>query len=214
MTLSRLVLVRHGETDFNAEGRMQGHLDSRLTGQGLEQIRRAAPVLAGYDPARLISSDLVRAARTAERVGEVCELPVKLDPRLRETHLGEWQGLTMAEVEDGWPGLAAMWRSDPEWAPPGGESRVDVAARVTPLVDELIAEMTDEMPRAAASVAETVLLFTHGGLIASLSCALMRLPPQTWTAFAGPENARWTVLRRRLGGWRLVGHNLGSEPLP
>lgn len=207
MTLSRLVLVRHGETDYNAEGRMQGHLDSELTLLGREQIRRAAPVLAGYDPARLISSDLTRAARTAEPVGEACELPVKLDPRLRETHLGQWQGLTLPEVEEGWPGLIAQWRSDPGWAPPDGESRVDVAARVTPLVDELAEEMADGPP-------ETVLLITHGGLIASLTCALMGLPAPAWTALSGPGNARWTVLRLRLGSWRLAGHNLGREPLP
>jgi 2,3-bisphosphoglycerate-dependent phosphoglycerate mutase/probable phosphoglycerate mutase len=207
VTLARLVLVRHGETDYNAAGRMQGHLDSELTERGREQIRRAAPVLAGYDPARLISSDLTRAALTAERVGEACELPVKLDPRLRETHLGEWQGLTLAEVEDGWPGLIAQWRADPGWAPPGGESRVDVAARVTPLVEELVQEMSDDPP-------ETVLLFTHGGLIASLTCALMGLPTSTWTALAGPGNTRWTVLRRRSVNWRLAGHNVGREPLP
>lgn len=207
MSLSRLVLVRHGETDFNAEGRMQGHLESHLTEVGQAQIRRAAPVLAAYDPARLISSDLSRSARTAEQVGETCGLPVKLDPRLRETHLGEWQGLTLNEVERGWPGLLGYWRSDPEWAPPGGESRVDVAARVMPLVDELVEELCD-------GPAETVLLFAHGGLIASLSCALMGLAPPSWTALSGPGNARWTVLRRRSATWRLAGHNLGCEPLP
>ncbi|MDQ2708920.1 MAG: histidine phosphatase family protein [Actinomycetota bacterium] len=207
MSLARLVLVRHGETDFNAEGRMQGHLDSELTELGKAQIRMAAPVLAGYDPVRLVSSDLSRAARTAEHVGETCGLPVKLDPRLRETHLGAWQGLTLDDVEQGWPGLLASWRADPEWAPPGGESRVAVAARVLPLVDELVEELAEGSSR-------TVLLFTHGGLIASLTCALMGLPAPTWTALSGPGNCRWTVLRRRVPNWRLASHNVGCEPLP
>jgi 2,3-bisphosphoglycerate-dependent phosphoglycerate mutase/probable phosphoglycerate mutase len=206
VSLSRLVLVRHGETDFNAEGRMQGQLDSELTEVGLAQIRSSASVLRGYQPARLISSDLSRAARSAEPVGESCGLPVKLDARLRETHLGQWQGMTLAEVEQDWPGLLANWRADPEWGPPGGESRVDVAARVLPLVDELVEELADGDPK-------TVLLFTHGGLIASLSCALMGLPPPNWTALSGPGNCRWTVLRMRSLNWRLAGHNLGCEPL-
>ena len=208
MSLSRLVLVRHGQTDFNAEGRMQGQLESTLTDRGREQIRRAAPVLAAYEPARLLSSDLSRAVLTAEQVGETCGMPVKLDPRLRETHLGEWQGLTLAEVERNWPGLLAKWRSDPEWAPPGGESRVDVAARVTPVVDELMSELADDPND------RTVILFTHGGLIASLTCALMGLPTQGWTALSGPVNCHWTVLRLRAQGWRLVSHNVGCEPLP
>lgn len=206
MTLSRLVLVRHGETEYNAVGRMQGQLNSELTDVGLEQIRAAAPVLAGFEPAYIVSSDLIRAARTAEEVGQVCGKPVKLDARLRETDLGKWQGLTLPGVEAGWPGGWDVWRSDPTWAPPGAESRVDVAARAMPLVEELV-ELFAEGPSVA------VMLFAHGGLIASLSCALMGLPVSSWTALAGPGNCRWTVLRRRGPHWRLAGHNVGCEPL-
>ena len=206
MTLSRLVLVRHGETEYNAVGRMQGQLDSELTEVGMEQIRAAAPVLAAYGPAYIVSSDLTRAARTAEEVGQVSGMPVKLDPRLRETHLGEWQGLTLPDVEAGWPGAWDVWRGDPTWSPPDGESRVDVAARAVPLIDELV-EQFDEGP------AETVMLFAHGGLIGSLSCALMGLPAPSWTALAGPGNCRWTVLRRRAPHWRLGAHNVGCEPV-
>ncbi len=212
MSLTRLVLVRHGETDYNAAGRMQGHLDSQLTDRGLAQIQTAAPLLATYRPARLVSSDLSRAVRTAEGVGEVCEMPVKFDPRLRETHLGDWQGLTVAEVEAGWPGAMQMWRADATWAPPGGESRVDVAERVTPVVDELVEELADDVDQSGGPAADAVLLITHGGLIASLTCALMGLPPAGWMALMGPGNCRWTVLRRRTGQWRLHGHNVGYDP--
>jgi 2,3-bisphosphoglycerate-dependent phosphoglycerate mutase/probable phosphoglycerate mutase len=206
VTLSRLVLVRHGETAYNAEGRMQGQLDSDLTELGVEQIRAAAPLLARYEPAQLVSSDLTRSVRTAEEVGQFCGMPVKLDPRLRETHLGQWQGLTRPDVETGWPGAWEVWRGDPTWAPPGGESRVDVAARAIPLIDELVEQFAD-----GAEV--TAMLFAHGGLIASLSCALMGLPASSWTALAGPGNCRWTVLRRRVPHWRLAAHNVGREPL-
>jgi 2,3-bisphosphoglycerate-dependent phosphoglycerate mutase/probable phosphoglycerate mutase len=205
VTLRRLVMVRHGQTDFNAEGRMQGHLDSALTKRGIEQAKRTAPLLLRYRPVRLISSDLARAARTAEEIGQVTGLPVKLDPRLRETHLGEWQGYTPDEVESRWPGAVATWRADPTWAPPGGESREDVAARARPVIAELDEEFAEDGP-------STVLLCAHGGLIAALTCALLGLEPITWTAFGGLGNARWAVLRRRLetgASWRLTGYDVG-----
>ena len=205
MTLRRLVLVRHGQTDYNAEGRMQGHVDSELTARGVAQVRQVAPALAGFDPVRLISSDLSRAARSAEEIGLVCGLPVKLDARLRETHLGEWQGLTPEQVEQGWPGALATWRADPSWAPPGGESRVQVAARARPLVEELDREFADDPP-------STVLLCAHGGLITALSCALLNLELPSWTALGGMGNACWVTLRRRSESgtrWRLTGFNVG-----
>ncbi|HEX8518888.1 MAG TPA: histidine phosphatase family protein, partial [Pseudonocardia sp.] len=83
MTLRRLVLLRHGQTDYNVAGRMQGHLDSVLTAVGLEQAAVAAPALAALGPDRMVSSDLRRAADTAEVVGAACGLPVKFDARLR-----------------------------------------------------------------------------------------------------------------------------------
>jgi len=205
VTLRRLVLVRHGQTDFNAEGRMQGHLDSELTEFGVAQVRRAAAVLARFDPARLISSDLSRAARSAEEIGLICGLAAKLDARLRETHLGEWQGLTPADVDARWPGALATWRADPTWSPPGGESRVAVAARAMPLIDELDQEFAADPPR-------TVLLCAHGGLITALSCALLGLQPPSWTALGGLGNARWVTVQRRAGPetrWRLTGFNVG-----
>ena len=143
MTLRRLILLRHGQTDYNVAGRMQGHLDSVLTAVGHEQAAAAAPVLAALGPDRVVSSDLQRAVDTAEVVGTACGLAVKFDARLRETHLGEWQGCTVPEIDADYPGAIAAWRSDPTWAPPGGESRVDVVARSRPVVDELDAEFAE-----------------------------------------------------------------------
>ncbi|HZZ48993.1 MAG TPA: histidine phosphatase family protein [Pseudonocardia sp.] len=205
MTLRRLVLVRHGETEFNARGRMQGQLESELTEKGREQARGVGPLLARYEPARLASSDLSRAASTAEEIGQAIGLPVKLDGRLRETHLGEWQGLTIRQVEDRWPAQVERWRTDPTWAPPGGESRVQVAARALPVVTELEAEFAD-------AEATTVVLCAHGGLIAGLICALIGLEEPSWTAIGGLGNARWALVRRRqVAGspWRLTGFDLG-----
>lgn len=207
MTLRRIVLLRHGQTDYNATGRMQGHLDSVLTTAGLEQAAAVAPVLAALGPDRMVSSDLRRAADTAEVVGAACGLPVKLDARLRETHLGRWQGRTVEEIDRDHPGAIAAWRSDPTWAPPGGESRVAVVARSRPVVDELEAEYADD-----GATSTTALLVAHGGLIAGLVTGLMELPPPTWPSFGGLGNCRWAVLARRPDHprWRLAGYNVGA----
>ncbi|HSU11742.1 MAG TPA: histidine phosphatase family protein [Pseudonocardia sp.] len=207
MTLRRLILLRHGQTDYNVDGRMQGHIDSCLTDAGHEQAAEAAPVLASLAPDRLVSSDLRRAVDTAEVVGAACGLPVKFDPRLRETHLGLWQGHTVAEIERDYPGAIATWRSDPGWAPPEGESRIDVVARSRPVVDELDAEFAD-----SDGVSETVLLVAHGGLIAGLVTGLLELPPSAWPSFGGLGNCRWAVLARRDDHprWRLAGYNIGA----
>lgn len=200
MTLRRLVLWRHGETDFNAGRRMQGHLDSALTPLGIEQATRAAPVLAGFDPDLLVSSDLRRAWDTAAVLAEYTGLPTAVDKRLRETHLGQWQGLSHDEVDLRWPGARLAWRADPEWAPPGGENRLEVAARATSVVDELD----------ATEVAVAVLC-SHGGLIASLVASILRLPLANWPSFGGIGNCSWTVLDRTAHGWRLVTYNAGTD---
>jgi 2,3-bisphosphoglycerate-dependent phosphoglycerate mutase/probable phosphoglycerate mutase len=207
VTLRRIILLRHGQTDYNVAGRMQGHLDSMLTEVGHEQAAAAAPVLAALAPDRMISSDLRRAADTAEAVGAACGLPVKFDARLRETHLGRWQGRTVAEIDRDEPGAIATWRSDPTWAPPGGESRVAVVARSRPVVDELDAELAD-----SGETSTTLLLVAHGGLIAGLVTGLLELPTAAWPSFGGMGNCRWAVLARRTDHprWRLAGYNVGA----
>jgi broad specificity phosphatase PhoE len=205
VTLRMVVLLRHGQTDYNVAGRMQGHIDSTLTPDGVAQAVAAAPDIAKVRPDRIISSDLSRARDTAEQVGGACGLPVALDQRLRETHLGEWQGRTITEIEQDYPGAIAAWRSDPSWAPPGGESRIDVVRRSRPVVEEVDEELTD-VPRA------TAVLVAHGGLIAGLVCGLMALPTSTWPSIGGLGNCRWATLARRDDHprWRLTGYNVGT----
>ncbi|MQA14232.1 MAG: histidine phosphatase family protein [Pseudonocardiaceae bacterium] len=199
MTLRSLVLWRHGETDYNAALRMQGQLDSRITPTGIGQAERAAPVLAGLRPDVLVTSDLSRAADTAVVLGSHTGLPVAVDKRLRETHLGVWQGLTHAEVEAGWPGVMSIWRTSPDWAPPGGETRAEVATRAAQLVGELDAGGYDN-----------AVLCTHGGLIAGLTPMLLGLPIPRWSVFSGISNCHWSVLRRRDVGWRLESYNTAA----
>ncbi|HWE88133.1 MAG TPA: histidine phosphatase family protein [Pseudonocardiaceae bacterium] len=200
MTVSRLVLWRHGETDYNAEGRMQGHLDSALTQTGWNQARFAVPALARFDPQIVVASDLRRATDTATVFSEASGVPLRLDKRLRETNLGLWQGLTGVEVDAGWPGARRTWQQDPTFPPPDGETKVEVAARAAELVAELAVEWHG-----------TALLCTHGGLINGLTAHLLDLPVPLWPRVSGLGNCHWTVLTRRPGDgpWRLAVHNAG-----
>jgi broad specificity phosphatase PhoE len=200
VTLRRLVLWRHGETDYNASGRMQGHLDSALTQNGWNQARQAVPAVARFEPQVVVASDLRRATDTATVFSELTGVPLRIDKRLRETHLGEWQGRTGSNVEDEHPGLMRQWQEDPTWAPPGGESRVDVAERAIEVVTELDQEFN-----------ATALLTAHGGLIIALVAKLMDLPIEVWPRFSGVANCHWTVLVRRSGQrqWRLAEYNVG-----
>jgi glucosyl-3-phosphoglycerate phosphatase len=204
VTLRRVVLLRHGQTDYNVAGRMQGHIDSHLTDEGRAQAVRAAPVLATMPFDRIVSSDLTRAVDTAGIVAEAIGLPVKYDARLRETHLGHWQGHDVAEVEKDYPGQIAEWRSDPRWTPPGGESRVDVVARSLPVVDEVDQELADEP-------GEQSLLVAHGGMIGGLVSGLLALPESVWPIIGGMGNCKWAVIARRADHprWRLSGYNIG-----
>ncbi|MGH3913953.1 MAG: histidine phosphatase family protein [Pseudonocardiaceae bacterium] len=199
MTLSRLVLWRHGETDYNAALRMQGQFDSQLTAKGLGQAQRAAPVLAALRPDVLLTSDLSRAADTAAVLASETLLPLRVDKRLRETHLGQWQGMTHDEVEASWPGAIQIWRGNAECAPPGGETRVEVAGRAAQVVEEL-----DQGGQT------TAVLCTHGGLIAGLTPLLLGLSVSSWPVFAGIGNCRWTVLLRRGPCWRLEAYNTAA----
>lgn len=205
MSLRRVVLLRHGQTDHNVDGRMQGHVDSHLTASGRAQAAQAAPELARFKPARLLSSDLGRAADTAREVAAATGLTVEYDTRLRETDLGDWGGRSIIEIERDTPGAIASWRSDPSWRPPHGETRVEVVERALPVVVDLDAEYADD------SSGVTVLLVAHSGVIAGLVSGMLDLPRTVWPSIGGMGNARWAVLTRRADHprWRLTGYNMG-----
>ena len=191
MRVRRLVMLRHGQTEFNAGSRMQGQLDTDLTDLGRAQAVAAAEVLAKRQPLAIVSSDLRRAHETAMSLGERCGMPVQVDTRLRETHLGDWQGLTHSQVDDIAPGARLAWRDDARWAPHGGESRIDVADRSRPLVAELVA---GEPEWGADEPERPVVLVAHGGMIAALTAALLDLPVDSWPVLGGMGNASWAQL--------------------
>jgi len=197
VSLQRLVLARHGRTTWNAESRMQGRLDPDLDDTGRAQALAAAPLLADYAPVLLVASDQVRAWRTADAVAKEAGLVPRPEPRLRETSVGEWEGLTGGEVEAGWPGGLEAWRRDPAWAPPGGESRVDVAQRAVPVVDDLVDEL------AGAEEPQTAMLVAHGGTIIALTASLLGWPVEAWPSLQPLGNCAWAILEHRVDRWRL-----------
>ena len=177
-----MILLRHGETEYNATSRMQGQLDTVLSDRGVAQAHAAAKELRGHGISKIVSSDLMRAKHTADVVGADLGLPVGLDTRLRETHLGDWQGKTHSEVDNEHDGARAVWRTDASWAPPRGESRLEVAARAREVVDELMRDYRQWDDSA-------VLLVAHGGTIAALTASLLGFVVAQYPALKGLGNA-------------------------
>jgi probable phosphoglycerate mutase len=216
MTVRQLVMVRHGQTEFNAGSRMQGQLDTELSDLGRAQAVAVAEVLGKRHPLLIVSSDLRRAYETAVVLGERTGSPLVLDERLRETHLGNWQGMTHGEVDAAAPGARVEWRNDATWAPRGGESRIDVARRSLPVVAELVESQSDW---GADEPDRPVVLVAHGGLIAALTAKLLGLPADNWPVLGGMGNASWVQLSGHSAAdasledvrWRLDAWNASAQ---
>lgn len=163
-----LYLMRHGETDWNREGRFQGQTDVPLNDRGRDQARDLARRVAAVPLAALYTSDLSRAAETAQIVaGAFPGLPVYPDPRLREVHAGSLAGLTLAEVRVRYPAWWSAAADDTgDVRPPGGESFGDQAARVVAALDAI----------AARHPGQAVGVVTHGGAIRAAICHALGLP--------------------------------------
>ncbi|MDY3126568.1 MAG: histidine phosphatase family protein [Corynebacterium sp.] len=183
----QLLMIRHGQTTYNATGRMQGHLDTELSAEGIAQADFVGELLQDRGITKIISSDLMRAVDTASRVATRLGLTFTTDARLRETDLGQWQGKSSAEVDEEFPGARAIWRHDPGFAPPGGESRIEVGKRARAVVDELMRNWDDG----------AVLLVTHGGLISSLACNLLSFDLEQYRILSGLQNTHWAQFTAR-----------------
>ena len=157
--MTTLLLARHGETDWNRDGRWQGHANTELNERGREQARALAAQLDDEPIAAVYASDLARAQETAELIAAPRGLDVRVDPRLREIHFGVWEGLTTAEIEERYPDQVERWRADDgSQAVAGGETYEQMGERVVGALSEI----------AAAHPAETVLVVFHGGPIRGL----------------------------------------------
>jgi 2,3-bisphosphoglycerate-dependent phosphoglycerate mutase len=155
MDTTRVLLVRHGETDWNASGRIQGHNDTPLNAAGRQQAQRTAQRLACEPIKALYSSDLARAFETATIIGAPLGLTVVTSARLRERQYGLWEGLTAAEIQARYPEQFAIWRArTTDFAPPQGETRSELLTRA-------LAELQTIARR---HVRDMVVVVTHGGL--------------------------------------------------
>lgn len=140
LLMTYLILIRHGETDWNVDGRYQGQADPPLNAKGLTQAYRLAEELAGVELRVLYTSPLRRALQTARILADTLDLPLHQEPRLMEIHQGDWQGRLRADIAARYPDLFRRWETEP-WAvtPPGGEHLTQVQARVYAAVDEILA---------------------------------------------------------------------------
>jgi len=174
---TRLLIVRHGRTAWNIDGRFQGQLDIPLDEVGQDQAAAVAHRLAQERPVAIYASDLSRAWQTARSIqNAITEAiqpdpvpPLVLEPRLREMHFGEWQGLTYAEIQACQPAALAAWEAD--WlnnAPPGGETLEQLVERVQSVYQEILSAHPDG----------TVLMVGHGGALQTLICLALGLPPE------------------------------------
>jgi probable phosphoglycerate mutase len=154
MDTTRILLVRHGETDWNATGRIQGHSDTPLNAAGYQQARQVAQRLTREPVQALYSSDLARAFQTATVIGHTLGLTVVTSPQLRERRYGLWEGLTSAEIQTRYPAQFTEWRArSTDFAPPQGETRSQLLTRA-------LAELHTIARRHASQV---VVVVTHGG---------------------------------------------------
>jgi probable phosphoglycerate mutase len=188
---SRLVVVRHGETQWNVAGRIQGHTDSPLTAAGRAQAEAIGARLEKESFECLVSSDLGRAWQTAEAIARRTGHAIVANPRIRERHFGEGEGLTYDEVDARWPeGFSRTRQTDPDYVIPGGESRRQLYERIR---DEF-----ESLARDAAGGCHAVVC--HGGVLAILYRHIHGIPLGEPRAIPIP-NASYNALRHDGGRW-------------
>jgi broad specificity phosphatase PhoE len=195
----RILILRHGRTTWNADRRYQGQQDPPLDEIGHAQAIEAAALVASMSPDLVVSSDLQRAKHTADKLASLLGIRLQVDERLRERHLGHWQGLTREEVASRYPDEFAEWAAGHDVSRRGGESRDEVARRACELVSEL--------PEVGLTV-----LVSHSATAMCLSAALLGLP-QTPSIIGPLANGHWAELRAVGTGWMLYAHNAGPPGL-
>ncbi|MBL0421679.1 histidine phosphatase family protein [Ramlibacter sp. AW1] len=202
MEATRIIAVRHGETAWNVDARIQGQLDIALNDTGWWQAERVGRALAADPVACIYASDLMRAWHTAEAIARAAGAPVVAEAGLRERRFGSFEGKTFKDIEAAWPEQALHWRRRiPDWTPPeGGESLLALRERVRGTVDQL----------ASRHLGELIVLVAHGGVLD----ALYRLAtgqavdtPRTWQLQNGAINRLlWSRGQLAVVGWSDTQH--------
>ena len=208
MDVTRIIAIRHGETAWNVDTRIQGQLDIPLNDTGRWQAERLARALAAREAIDVVyTSDLLRAWETARPVAEATGAPLHTDEGLRERGFGSFQGKTFTEIEAAMPDEARRWRQrDPVWAPPGGESLTAMRRRVIETLHAL----------ASRHVGEQIVLVAHGGVMDVLYRAATGQElqaPRTWLLGNTAINRLlWSPEGLSLVGWSDTSH-LDDETL-
>ncbi len=196
--MSRLIVWRHGNTDWNAGHRVQGQTDVPLNDLGRQQAVDAADLLVRFRPDAIVASDLRRAADTAAALAALTGLPVIHDERLRERYFGEWQGLTMTEVAQTRPAEYARWTAGADDIGGGVETLDDLGKRVAEALQD------------AAARGGTVVVATHGGAARQGVGHLLGWPIEQLRTLRALQNCHWVELTHDAArGWQVAAYNVG-----
>lgn len=193
----RLLLCRHGQTEFNASARFQGQLDTPLSELGRRQAELLRRRLADEPIDAAYASDLARARETAETALAGREVPLRFDQRLREVAFGRWEGLTFAQIKERFPDdVVGRDRDRVHFAMPGGESLAQLAARVKVFLTHILPD----------HAGQTLLVVSHGGTVNAIISGLLDIPLSSWWRLRN-HNANVSVIEFTSSGPRLAGFN-------
>ena len=203
---TRLVLVRHGQTDYNREGRLQGQVDIPLNANGIRQAELLATAVTANPPDVIVASPLQRALETARIISRGTGLEIATDDALLERGFGEWEGLRGEEIKHRWPAEHADWRAHRPVLGLDIEDRPEVGERVAAACRKLVAE----------HAGGTVMVVAHGAAITLGITSLLGLDTNGFRGLAGLENCHRSVLEPLAnepmnGLMRLVSHNLAPD---
>jgi glucosyl-3-phosphoglycerate phosphatase len=206
VTAARLIVWRHGRTQWNATGRFQGQADIGLDDLGRDQAERAAVALSRLDPARIISSDLSRAYATATALGQRCGVEVEPEPRLREINVGSWEGLTADEVVKVDPDLAhRFFLGEDVRRSATGETAHEAAERVRAALAALVE---------TSAAGSCVVAVSHGVAGRCGAAAFVGFPYEHWRLLGGLHNCGWLRIDRHRGDyWRMEEYNVVAPPV-
>jgi glucosyl-3-phosphoglycerate phosphatase len=200
--VTRLIVWRHGNTDWNANERVQGQTDTPLNDRGRQQAAQAAQLLLTLRPDAIVASDLLRASDTAGALASISGLTVTYDKRLRERFFGEWQGMLMTEVASTRPEEYARWRAG---LPVGSDVET---------LDELGARVAAAL-EAAAQLGDTVVVASHGAAARQGVGHLLGWPAEVLRTLRPLDNCHWIdLVHDDQRGWGLAGFNVGSFAEP
>ena len=198
-----LYFIRHGETEWNAERRMQGQWESDLTPRGRRQAARNAATVKNLGVDRIYASPLRRARDSAQFLSDETGLPLAFDDRLMEWRAGEWSGNLYKDVMERWPEEWAAWQAD-QWTyrPPGAENFADLVERGGAALKEII----------AADHSRTAIV-SHGFIMRGMLAYLLELAPETALAIKTPNDAFFRLTEAG-GAWRPERFEAGAGPFP